>query len=90
MLNGKSVLRYEPVIKKPIAPNKEITEPIAAALPIALLIGYPNYLRIGTFITAPPIPNVAEIKPDTKPSKTLGNKLKFVFNLFFLSLRFNK
>ena len=42
--NGKSVLRYEPVIKKPIAPNKEITEPIAAALPIALLIGYPKYL----------------------------------------------
>ena len=38
-LNGKSAFKNEPVIKKPNAPNKEITEPIAAALPIALLIG---------------------------------------------------
>ncbi len=38
-LNGKLVFRIEPVIKKPIAPNEEITEPIATALPIALLIG---------------------------------------------------
>ena len=35
-LNGKSAFKNEPVIKKPNAPNKEITEPIAAALPIAL------------------------------------------------------
>ena len=38
-LNGKLAFKNEPVIKKPNAPNKEITEPIAAALPIALLIG---------------------------------------------------
>ena len=39
ILNGKLVFRIVPEIKKPIAPNKEITEPIATALPIALLIG---------------------------------------------------
>ena len=38
-LNGKSAFKKEPEIKKPIVPNKEITEPMAAALPIALLIG---------------------------------------------------
>ena len=38
-LNGKSAFKKEPEIKKPIAPNKEITEPMAAARPIALLIG---------------------------------------------------
>ncbi len=38
-LNGKSVFKNKPEIKKPIAPNEEITEPIATALPIALLIG---------------------------------------------------
>ena len=38
-LNGKSVFKSEPVIKKPIAPKEEITAPMATALPIALLIG---------------------------------------------------
>ena len=39
MLNGRSASRYEPEIKNPIAPNKAIKKPIAAALPIALFIG---------------------------------------------------
>ena len=37
-LKGRFVLKYVPVIKKPIAPNNAIKNPIAAALPIALLI----------------------------------------------------
>ena len=39
MLNGISASKYEPEIKNPMAPNKAIKKPIAAALPIALLIG---------------------------------------------------
>ena len=39
MLNGRSTSRYEPEIKNPIAPNKAIKKPMAAALPIALFIG---------------------------------------------------
>ena len=89
-LNGKLAFKNEPVIKKPNAPNKEITEPITTALPIALLIGYQKYLKIGTFIIAPPIPIIAEIKPETKPSKILGIKLKFTFNSSVLFLRFIK
>ena len=55
------------VIKNPMAPNKAIKKPIAAALPIALLIEYPKNFNIGTFITAPPIPIGAEIKPTKNP-----------------------
>ena len=68
MLNGRFAFKKDPEIKKPIAPNIEITNPTDAALPIALLIGYPKYLNIGTFITAPPIPIGADIKPTTKPN----------------------
>ena len=53
-----------------MAPNNAIKKPIAAALPIALLIEQPKNLSIGTFITAPPIPIIAEIKPTIKPSTT--------------------
>ena len=45
----------------------EITHPIAAALPIAFVIGYPKNLNIGTFIIAPVIPIGAEIEPDINP-----------------------
>ena len=45
---------------------------MAAALPMHLEIGYPKYLRIGTFIIAPVIPIGAEINPDIKPSITFG------------------
>ena len=38
-LSGKFVFKYVPDTKKPIAPNNAITKPIAAALPMALLIG---------------------------------------------------
>ena len=36
------------------------------------------------------IPIVDETNPETKPSKILGIKLKFTFNLSVLSLMFNK
>ena len=39
ILKGKFAFKYVPEIKKPIAPNNAITKPMAAALPIALLIG---------------------------------------------------
>ena len=39
ILSGKLTLSKDPLYKKPIAPNKAITNPIEAALPIALLIG---------------------------------------------------
>ena len=42
MLNGRFAFKKDPEIKKPIAPNIEITNPTDAALPIALLIGYPK------------------------------------------------
>ena len=34
-LKGRSLSKYLPEIKKPIAPNKAIKKPIAAELPIA-------------------------------------------------------
>ena len=39
ILKGKFVFNKLPDTKKPNAPNKAIKNPIAAALPIALLIG---------------------------------------------------
>ena len=42
ILKGKFVFKILPLKKKPIAPNKAIKKPIAAALPIALLIEYPK------------------------------------------------
>ena len=39
ILKGKLASRKEPEIKKPTAPNSAIINPIAAALPIAFLIG---------------------------------------------------
>ena len=90
MLSGRFTFKYDPVIKKPIAPNEAIIKPIAAALPIALLIGYPKYLNIGTFMTAPPIPIGADIKPEAKPKTTLGNRLKFALILLALSLRLRR
>ena len=78
MLSGIFACKKDPDIKKPIAPNRAIINPIAAALPIALLIGYPKYFKIGTFITAPPIPMGAEINPDINPSTTLFERLKLI------------
>ena len=75
-LNGKSALRINPEIKKPVAPNKAIMKPIAAALPIAILISYPKYLKIGTFIIAPVIPIGVEIKPEIRPKINFELKLK--------------
>ena len=40
ILRGKLAFKNDPDIKKPIAPKLAITKPIAAALPIAFLIGY--------------------------------------------------
>ena len=42
-LKGKFTFKNEPVIKKPIAPNNAIINPMAAALPIALFIVYPKF-----------------------------------------------
>ena len=81
MLRGKFALKYEPENKNPITANKATMNPIAAALPIALFIGYPKYLKTGTFITAPPMPIVDEIRPDIVPKIILGAKLKFAFIL---------
>ena len=38
ILSGRLAFRYLPEIRNPIAPNKAIIKPIAAALPIAVLI----------------------------------------------------
>ena len=43
MLSGIFACKKDPDIKKPIAPNKAITEPIAAALPIAFLMGFRTF-----------------------------------------------
>ena len=83
MLKGRFAFSKKPDVKKPIDPMDAITNPIAAELPIALLIGYPKYLRIGTFIIAPVIPIGADIKPDKKPNIALGKNLNFL--LFFNS-----
>ena len=66
-------------------PVKDIKKPIAAALPIHLLIGYPKYLSIGTFIIAPVIPIGAEIKPDNKPNIIRGESDEFGLILRILS-----
>ena len=82
ILKGKLVSKKVPEIKNPIAPNRAIIKPIAAALPIAFFIGYPKYLSIGTFIMAPVIPIGADTNPDKKPDISLG----IVLNLtLFLS-----
>ena len=46
ILKGKFTFKNEPDIKKPIAPDRAIKNPIAAALPMAWLIGYPKILRL--------------------------------------------
>ena len=38
ILKGKLIFKYVPEIRKPKAPNTAIKKPIAAALPMALLI----------------------------------------------------
>jgi hypothetical protein len=68
-----------PEIRKPNEPNIAIIKPIAAALPIALLIGYPKNFNIGTFITAPPIPIGAEIKPVIMPEIILADSPILIF-----------
>jgi hypothetical protein len=70
-LNGTLILRYVPEIAKPTAPIKAIKNPIAAEVPIATFIGYPNILNIGVLNTPPPIPMGADKKPDKKPQTTL-------------------
>ena len=88
-LKGRFAFNKNPEVKKPIEPIDAITNPMAAELPIALLIGYPKYLKIGTFIIAPVIPIGADIKPDKKPKVALGKNLNFLF--FFNScLTINK
>ena len=87
-LIGKSAFKYVPDMRKPAAPNKAIINPMAAALPIALLIGYPKNFKIGTFITAPPIPMGAEIKPLTIPEIAFENKLILIS--IFVSFSFKK
>ena len=79
MLKGRFAFSKKPDVKKPIEPIDAIINPIAAELPIALLIGYPKYLRIGTFIIAPVIPIGADIKPEMKPKVTFGRNLNFLF-----------
>ena len=78
-LKGRFAFSKNPEVKKPIEPIDAMTNPIAAELPIALLIGYPKYLKIGTFIIAPVIPMGADIKPDKKPKVALGKNLNFLF-----------
>ena len=39
ILKGRLLSKYLPEIKKPTAPNKAIKKPMAAELPIALVIG---------------------------------------------------
>ena len=78
-LKGRFAFSKKPDVKKPIEPIDAIINPIAAELPIALLIGYPKYLRIGTFIIAPVIPIGADIKPEMKPNVALGRNLNFLF-----------
>ena len=76
-LKGRFAFSKNPEVKKPIEPIEAMTNPIAAELPIALLIGYPKYLNIGTFIIAPVIPIGAEIKPDNKPNIIRGKSDEF-------------
>ena len=78
-LKGRFAFNKKPEVKKPIEPIDAMTNPIAAELPIALLIGYPKYLKIGTFIIAPVIPMGADIKPDKKPKVAFGKNLNFLF-----------
>ena len=66
-LRGKFAFKYEPEIKKPIAPHSAIKKPMAAAEPIALFIENPAYFNTGTLIMAPPKPNCPEINPEIKP-----------------------
>ena len=70
-LSGTSILRYVPEIAKPKAPIIDTMKPIAAELPIALLIEDPKNFNIGTLIEPPPIPMGAVKKPDKKPKITL-------------------
>ena len=62
-------------------------KPMAAALPIALFIGYPKNFKIGTFITAPPIPIGAEINPliitETEKLICLDAKVNFDDNALY-------
>ena len=70
-LNDASVARYIPEIAKPKAPITETRKPIAAELPIAWFIEYPNIFNIGTLIEPPPIPIGAAKKPDKEPKTIL-------------------
>ena len=80
ILNGKLAFKTKPEYQNPIAPHNAIIKPIVAAVPIAFFIGYPKYFNIGTFITAPPIPIGAEIKPEINPNKIR----KCILNFFLL------
>ena len=90
MLKGKLTFKYDPEIKKPTAPNKAIIKPIAAALPMALLMGKPKNFKMGTFITAPPIPIGADIKPLTTPQITFANSPILISRFVSFSLRKSK
>ena len=47
---------------------------------------YPKNFKIGTFITAPPMPMGAEINPDKKPKNLF--ELNFILILIFVSFSF--
>ena len=74
-LRGKFTFKYDPEIIKPNAPKIDMKKPIVAALPIALFIEYPQSLRIGTFIIAPPIPVKDDMNPTINPKNIGANAL---------------
>ena len=88
MLKGILVSKKDPEIKNPIEPKVAMMKPIAAALPIAFFIVYPNYFITCTFITAPPIPIGAETNPDINPKIIFGKVLNFLL-VFDLASIFN-
>ena len=56
-----------------VAPKIDIKKPIAADVPIAILIGYPNNLIAGTPNDPPPIPKGTAKNPKPTPTKILKN-----------------
>ena len=84
----KNLLNYG--ADKVMINSKAIIKPMAAALPIALFIEKPKNFKIGTFITAPPIPIGAEMKPLTIPAIILAGKLILTSKYSSFSLRNSK
>ena len=76
-LKGKFTFKYVPETKNPNVPHNAIKKPITAAEPIALFIVNPEYLSIGTFMIAPPIPINEDTKPEIKPNIIFVIKVNF-------------